>query len=279
MKNNFIECISFRQQRICMRTLFSVFLSVCLFFSGPVFSQTVAESPGGLFVAFAAKAAPLKPPAIGTYGMELKIYSSVRQAHIQSVLLSQNENFYLDTLYFSHKGGFLVAVPHNRAGYIYNSITGKLLSMTGYRQGIAFSSDDSHAYLVNGNSLQTLDTKTGKVLRKFKVNEQDPIGKLHVTPDDHYLIGQSATFTWVWNLNRDGSLIKYKASANAWDDERGILHVLFTGGSYGEDIAVTSVLLVSGKVIGKYRYKDLSKKILLAFDSLLHSQSIALAKN
>ncbi|HEV7230816.1 MAG TPA: OmpA family protein [Bacteroidia bacterium] len=262
-----------------MKTPLFFFLLFCFFISLTGSSQTVAESPEGLFVALAGKATPLKPPAVGNYGMELKIYSTVRQAHIQSILLAQNEDFILDTLYFSRKGTFLVAVPHNRAGYLYNSITGKLLTMTGYRQGVAFSSDDSRCYLVNGNWVQTLDTKTGKVLDKYKVNEQDPIGKLYVTPDDNYLIGQSASFTWVWNLHKAGSLSKYKASSNAWDQERSILHVLFTGGSYGEDISVTSVLPASGKIIGRYRYKDLSKKILLAFDSLLRSQSIALAKN
>jgi|GEM_PF-6964136 outer membrane protein OmpA-like peptidoglycan-associated protein len=237
-------------------------------------AQKIAESPDGLFVANAEKPHViklLKNGLISEYGSEIKIYSIVQQAHIQSIWLTLGGSFEIDTVYFSTKGGLLVVIPKERAGFLFNSITGRKICQLEYNQGIAFTADDSRYFVERGNFIEATETKTGKVLAKYKCSEQELLPSLAITSDEKFLIGQSTTHTWVWNLSAGGALRKYPAQSYRYDASRGILMLL---NDVNNDIVTSLILPVSGRVIVKTRLSSLSKKVIAKADSLLAAANV-----
>jgi outer membrane protein OmpA-like peptidoglycan-associated protein len=253
-------------KQILLSALFGLFTLL-----SPLASQTVAESPSGLFIAYAEKPHAIKPPAIGNFASEIKIFSSVQQAHIQSVWLEMAPGMGFDTVYFSQKGGFLVAIPKNRQGSVFNVRTGKFMGLLGFRQAVVFTADDKFGYVMHSNWIQLWDMQTRKLSNKFKCSEQESITQLELSGDEHYLIGQSTTHTWVWDLDGPGTLRKYPATAHAVDNSRGLLTLLNV---VNNDVVSTLVVLKTGKVIQKNKLSAILKNINLRVDSLLQSKQV-----
>jgi outer membrane protein OmpA-like peptidoglycan-associated protein/uncharacterized protein YegL len=243
-------------------------------------AQTAADSKGGLFVAFAQKPHHLKPPLPDGFGTEIKIYSTALNAHIQSIFIQQPRAFEMDTLYFSPKGGLMVATIKRDGrnlygdGCLYNTLTGRpiISGLNSANRLVAFMADDSRYFLREGNFIEEINTKDRKKLCEYKFNEQEWMTQLYVTGDEKYLIAQTTLNTWVWDLHSSRPARKYKSLAHAYDESRGIITILST---FSNDITCSSIHLASGRLIGKNKLSSLIKKLEFKLDSLKKEQADA----
>ena len=235
-------------------------------------AQTAADSKTGLFVAYAQKPHRLKPPMPEGFGTEIKIFSTALKAHIQSIFILQERAFEMDTLYFSPKGGFVVAsIKANKKdvfgnGCLYNTRNGRVVERLSWGSTlVAFTSDDSRYFLRSANVIEEINPADRKVKTTYRFSEQESLQQLYVTGDEKYLIAQTTANTWVWDLHSNKAARKYKSTAHAYDETRGIITVM---GFFSNDIICSSIHLASGKLIGKNKISAVVKKLDFKLDSL-----------
>jgi len=240
-------------------------------------AQTAADSKTGLFVAYAEKSHHVKTGIGDAFGTEIKIFSTALQAHIQSIFIQQPRSFEMDTIYFSPKGGLMVATIKRDGrnlygdGCLYNTLTGRPL-VSGLGSGnrlVAFMADDSRYFVREGNFIEEVNSKDRKKLCEYKFNEQEWMTQLYVTGDEKYLIAQTNIYTWVWDLHSSKPARKYKSLAHAYDDSRGIITIL---SSFSNDLSCSSIHVASGRLIGKNKLSVVIKKLEFKIDSLRKEQ-------
>jgi outer membrane protein OmpA-like peptidoglycan-associated protein/uncharacterized protein YegL len=263
-----------------MKPISSFIISTLLLLSlvSTGWAQTATDSKAGLFVAFAEKTHRVKTPQGDVFGTEIKIYSTALKAHIQSIFIKQDNTFEMDTMYFSPKGGLIVATIKRNGrnlygeGCLYNTLSGRMIlsGINSANRLMAFMPDDSRFFVREGNFIDEINVKDRKKITEYKFTEQEWLTQLYVTGDEKYLIAQTTINTWVWDLHSSRPAKKYKSMAHAYDDSRGIITIL---SSFSNDLSCSSIHVASGKLIGKNKISSVLKKLEFKLDSLSKEQA------